>query len=195
MNDEDILNYFRESGALLEGHFILSSGYHSSMYLQCAKIFMNPNLSEILCKNLAGKISKFVNISDIDMIVSPAMGGVIIGYEVARHLNKRSIFTERVDGVFEFRRGFQIENGMNILIIEDVITTGKSSLECIDCVKNNGGNILGVSCMIDRTQNTVIPDLDIISLSKISIPIYKPNDVPENLNKIPPIKPGSRGLI
>ena len=195
MNNNDILNYFRENDALLEGHFILSSGYRSSMYLQCAKIFMDPIKSEYLCQILANKIKKNIDIKSVDLIVSPAMGGVIVGYEIARQLKKHSIFLERVEGIFSLRRGFKIIPNMQVLILEDVITTGKSSMECIDSIKNNGGIVVGLACLVDRTNGATVADLDIISLLKLDIPIYKPEDVPPKLKNIKPVKPGSRGLI
>ena len=195
MNNDDILNYFRDAGALLEGHFVLSSGYHSGMYLQCAKIFMNPIKSEYLCKILADKIKTSIDLESVDLIISPAMGGVIIGYEIARQLKKNSIFLERVDGVFNLRRGFKIIPGMRVLILEDVITTGKSSLECMHSIEKNGGVVIGLACLVDRTTRPVVSSLEVISLLKLDIAIYKPEDIPSELKKITPIKPGSRGLL
>ncbi len=195
MNNDDILNYFRKSGALLEGHFVLSSGYRSGMYLQCAKIFMNPIKSEYLCQILADKIKKIIDLDSVDLIISPAMGGVIIGYEIARQLKKNSIFLERVEGIFSLRRGFKIIPGMRVLVLEDVITTGKSSLECMDFIKKNEGMVVGLACLVDRTNGPVIENLEVISLLKLDIPIYKPEDIPLELKKIKPVKPGSRGLL
>ena len=195
MNNKEVLEFFKDCGALLEGHFILSSGNHSSLYLQCAKLFMYPDKSEYLCKILAKKIIQKIDLLQVDLIVSPAMGGVIVGYEVARHLQKPAIFTERVNGLFELRRGFKIIPGKRVLIVEDVITTGKSSIECIKCIEENKGVIVGLACVIDRSEDSLFSDLDVISLAKINIPIYKPEDLPEELKKITPIKPGSRGLV
>mgnify|MGYP001223651591 CR=1 FL=1 len=194
MNKEDVLKYFKEVGALLEGHFILSSGYHSAMYLQCAKIFMDPIKSEYLRKILSKKIIKNINLNEVDLVLSPAIGGIIIGYEIARQLNKKSIFLERVNGVFNLRRGFKISPGMRVVILEDVITTGKSSLECVNFVEKKGGKVVGLACLVDRTNDSLFYKLDIISLLRLNIPIFKPEELPRKLKKIEPKKPGSRGL-
>ena len=194
MKDEDILNYFKKSGALLEGHFILSSGFHSAMYLQCAKIFMDPKKSEYLCEILANKIKENINLDKIDIVLSPAIGGIIIGYVISKKINKKSIFLQRVEGTFTLRRGFKFSPGTRVLIIEDVITTGKSSNECISYVEYHGGKVIGIACLVDRTSNVTFSKLGIISLLRLSIPIYSPNEIPDKLLEIKPIKPGSRGL-
>ncbi|PPR78634.1 MAG: Orotate phosphoribosyltransferase [Alphaproteobacteria bacterium MarineAlpha2_Bin1] len=194
MNNEDILKYFKESGALLEGHFILSSGNHSAMYLQCAKIFMDPKKSEYLCEILANKIKENINLDEVDLILSPAIGGIIIGYEISRKIKKKSMFLERVEGDFNLRRGFEISPGARVLIIEDVITTGKSSNECISYVQKHSGKVKGLACLVDRTNDIAFSKLDVISLLKLNIPIYAPDEIPNDLMEIKPLKPGSRGL-
>jgi len=180
------------TGALLKGHFILSSGLRSPQYLQCAKLLMHPRLSEKICKSLAKKIKK--KIKKIDLILSPALGGIIVGYEVARHLNVPSIFTERVDGVFKLRRGFSIKKKSKVLIVEDVITTAKSSLECSKVAKSFNSKILGFACIVDRSNGKSLLKNKIISQVKFDIPTYAKDNIPNNLRKIKPIKPGSRNL-
>ena len=192
MNNNDILNYFRDSGALLEGHFILSSGYRSSMYLQCAKIFMDPIKSEYLCKILANKIKKNIDLKNVDLIVSPAMGGVIVGYEIGRLLKKETVFCERVEGKFKLRRGFSIKANTRVLIVEDVITTGKSSIECSKIVTSAGATLVGFACIIDRSNDKSSLKQKIVSQVKLNIPTYKKNNLPDFLKKIPVTSPGSR---
>jgi len=180
------------TGALLKGHFILSSGLRSPQYLQCAKLLMYPTLAEKICKSLAKKIKK--KIKKIDLILSPALGGIIAGYEVARHLNVPSIFTERVDGVFKLRRGFSIKKKSKVLIVEDVITTAKSSFECSKVAKSLNCKILGFACIIDRSNGRSLLKNNIISQVKFDIPTYAEHNIPYDLRKIKPIKPGSRNL-
>jgi orotate phosphoribosyltransferase len=185
------LNVLKKTRALLEGHFILSSGLHSNRYVQCAKLLSNPNRASKICTSLAEKIEKFF--PSIDLILSPALGGIIIGYEIAKILNKEAIFSERDEGKFKLRRGFTIKKNAKVLIVEDVITTGKSILECAKLVKKADAKILGFACIIDRSnkKSLLIKKSKIISQIKLSIPTYKRNTLPSFLKKIPTTKPGS----
>ena len=192
MSENQVLDVYKSIGALLEGHFILSSGLHSRMYLQSALIFSNTNIAESLCKSLAVKVNNIINIKDIDIIVSPAMGGVIVGYELSRHLVKKNIFAERKDGKFTIRRGFQINKGQKVLVVEDIVTTGKSSLECFDCIKELGGDIIGEAALINRGGNSVDLGVPLVTLANLDIPNYDPDNLPEDLKNMPAIKPGSR---
>ena len=185
------LNILRKTDALLEGHFVLSSGLHSSKYIQCAKLLSYPHLAEKICKSLASKIKK--NFSKFDLILSPAMGGVIIGYEIGRLLKKETIFCERVDKKFKLRRDFNIKRKAKVLIVEDVITTGKSSLECVRLIKKFGGKFVGIACLIDRSKKLKMSK-KIISQVKLDIPVYKRNKLPTPLKNIQITKPGSRYL-
>ena len=185
------LNILRKTNALLEGHFVLSSGLHSSKYIQCAKLLSFPNLSDKICKSLANKIRK--KFKKIDLILAPAMGGVIIGYEIGKLLKKETIFCERVHGKFVLRRGFNIKKGTRVLIIEDVITTGKSSLECVKLINKSKAKLLGFASIIDRsTKNSLKIKTKIISHLKIDVPTYKANKLPKELKSIPITTPGSR---
>ena len=189
---KESLEILKETDALLDGHFILSSGLHSSQYIQCAKLLSKPNLANILCESLALKIkNEFTN---IDLILSPAMGGVIIGYEIGKILKKETIFAERLNKIFSLRRGFEIKKSSNVLILEDVITTGKSSLECSSLVNDAKANILGYACIIDRSNGKSIINKKIISQVQINIPSYDEKNLPEDLLLIKPTKPGSRDL-
>ncbi|SDE35287.1 orotate phosphoribosyltransferase [Kordiimonas lacus] len=192
MDQEAVLNEFRAADALLEGHFKLSSGLHSSVYLQCARVLMNPERAGRLCAAFAEKL-KATGV-EIDLVVSPAMGGVIVGYEVARQLGVDGIFTERVDGEFALRRGFEIPKGARILMMEDVITTGLSSRECIKTINEWGGNVVAAGALINRSGGKAEVGAPITALATIDAPTYKTEDLPEDLKTIPAIKPGSRGL-
>jgi len=187
------LRILKETNALIEGHFILSSGLHSSKYVQCAQLLSKPKIASKICDSLAEKIK--TSFEDFDLILSPAMGGIIIGYEIGRLLNKETIFAERVNGVFKLRRDFLIRKKNKVLIVEDVITTGKSSLECSKLVNVAGGIIIGYACIIDRQDNdqNVIKD-KIVSQIKLDIPTYTKENLPKNLSTIKPVKPGSRNL-
>ena len=189
---KESLKILKETKALLEGHFILSSGLHSGQYVQCAQLLSKPFMAEKICLSLTEKIKK--EFSEINLIVSPAMGGVVIGYEVGRLLKKNTIFAERVNNKFEFRRGFEIPRNSKVLIVEDVITTGKSSLECSKLVENLGGEIIGYACIIDRSNGKSNINKKIISQIEINIPVYKENNLPDTLSSIPAKKPGSRNL-
>ena len=185
------LDILRKTNALLEGHFVLSSGLHSSKYIQCAKLLSFPHKAESICKSLAGKIKK--KFKNFDLILSPAMGGIIIGYEIGRLLKKETIFCERVKGKFQLRRGFQIKKGSKVLIIEDVITTGKSSMECVKLIKNSKAKLMGFATIIDRSsKNNLKIKKNIVSHLKISVPTYKKNKIPNELKLIPISTPGSR---
>ncbi len=185
------LDILKKTDALLEGHFILSSGLHSSKYIQCAKLLSFPSKAEKICRSLSKKIKR--KFKKIDLILSPAMGGVIIGYEIGRLLKKETIFCERVNGKFKLRRGFSIKKGSKVLIIEDVITTGKSSMECVKLIKNAGATLVGFASIIDRsTKKTLKIKKQIISHLKIEVPTYKKNKLPKILKSIPITIPGSR---
>ncbi len=186
------LAVLRKTDALLEGHFVLSSGLHSPSYVQCAKLLSYPNKSEKFTNSLANKIKK--RFKNIDLILSPAIGGIVVGYEIGRILKKETIFCERVNGIFKLRRGFNIKKKAKVLIIEDVITTGKSSLECVKLIKKSDAILLGFACLIDRSDKKTlkIKGNKIISQIKLKIPTYKEKNIPETLKKIPITKPGSR---
>ena len=190
---EESLKILKETNALIEGHFILSSGLHSSTYVQCAQLLSKPTSASKICVSLAEKIkSSFKN---FDLVLSPAMGGIVIGYEIGKLLNKETIFAERVNGEFKLRRDFIIKKSNKVLIVEDVITTGKSSLECSKLVSEAGASIIGYACIIDRLDKDqkIIKD-NIVSQIKLNIPTYTKDKLPEKLSSIKPIKPGSRNL-
>ena len=189
---KESLKILKETDALQEGHFILSSGLHSDKYVQCAKLLSKPQKAKELCKSLAEKISS--KFKQIDLILSPAMGGIVIGYEIARLLKKESIFTERINGKFQIRRGFSIKKNQQVLIVEDVITTGKSSLECAEIVEKNEANVAGYACIIDRSNGKSLIKKKIISQVKLNIPTFTKENLPKNLLSIKPVKPGSRNL-
>ena len=185
------LNILKRTNALLEGHFVLSSGLHSSKYIQCAKLLSFPHIANKISQSLSKKIKK--NFKKIDVILAPAMGGVIIGYEIGRLLKKETIFCERVNGKFTLRRGFSIKKKSKVLIIEDVITTGKSSLECVKLIIKSEAKLLGFACIIDRsTKKNLKIKRKIISHLKIDVPTYKKNKLPKYLKSIPISVPGSR---
>ena len=185
------LDILKKTNALLEGHFILSSGLHSSKYIQCAKLLSFPSKAKKICKSLSNKIKK--NFKQIDLILSPAMGGIVIGYELGRLLKKETIFCERVKGKFVLRRGFNIKKGAKVLIVEDVITTGKSSMECVKLIKKANASLVGFASIIDRsTKKSLKIKKKIVSHLKISVPTFKSNQLPKNLKNIPITTPGSR---
>jgi len=185
------LNILKKTNALIEGHFVLSSGLHSAKYIQCAKLLSFPYLAVKICSSLAKKIKK--KFKSIDLILAPAMGGVIIGYEIGKLLKKETIFCERVNGKFVLRRGFHIKKGSKVLIIEDVITTGKSSLECVKLITKSGGKLLGFASIIDRsTKKSLKIKKDIISHMKINVPTFNKNNLPEVLKNTSITVPGSR---
>ena len=185
------LKILKETNALLEGHFILSSGLHSKQYIQCAKLLSHPKKAEEICASLCETINS--NFNNIDIVLSPAIGGIVVGYEIGRQLSVETFFSERVNGKFQLRRGFKIPKNSNVLIVEDVITTGKSSLECAKLIKKAGAKILGFSCIIDRSnKKTLKIKQKIISHMKINVPTFKKNKLPKSLKSIPISKPGSR---
>jgi len=189
---KESLKILKETDALLEGHFILSSGLHSDKYVQCAKLLSKPEKAKEICLSLAEKIrEKYKN---IDLILSPAIGGIVIGYEIGRILNIETIFAERVNGTFNLRRGFEISKGQKILLVEDVITTGKSSLECSVLAKKANAEIMGYACIIDRSNGKSKIDKTIVSQIEIQIPTYKKENLPKHLENTKAIKPGSRNL-
>ena len=191
LSSKDSLKILKKTDALLEGHFVLSSGLHSSKYIQCAKLLSYPHLAKNICLSLSKKINK--NYKNIDLILSPAIGGIIIGYEIGKLLKKETIFCERVKGIFQLRRGFNIKKKNKVLIIEDVITTGKSSLECLKLIKKAGAKVIGFACIIDRSnkKNLKIKQ-KIVSHMKIQVPTFNKNKLPSKLKSIPISKPGSR---
>jgi len=187
------LNILKKTNALIEGHFVLSSGFHSPKYVQCAKLLSYPYLAKFICQSLSKKIKK--KYKKIDLILSPAVGGIIIGYEIGRLLKIETIFCERVNKKFQLRRGFNINKKSKVLIIEDVITTGKSSLECVSLVNKAKAKLLGFACIIDRSNKKNIKiKKKIISHIKINIPTYNKKELPKSLKSIPISKPGSRHL-
>ena len=193
MNTDEVLDVFREAGALLEGHFILSSGRRSSVFLQKALIFKNPVLTSKLCKALAEKVQANLE-TQPDIVVAPAMGGVIPGYETARHMGLESIFVEREEGEFTLRRGFTLKPGQKVLMVEDIVTTGLSSRECIASMNKTGANVIAGACLFDRSNGAADIGVPLISLAARKFPDYDPSELPADLAKIPAIKPGSRGL-
>lgn len=184
------IELLKKSDALLEGHFLLSSGRHSRQYIQCAKLIENPVYCEEVAKIIAQKI-KDAGIK-VDLCVGPAMGGIIIAYEVARALGVNAIFTERLDNVMTLRRGFEIEEGMNVIIVEDVVTTGKSSFETVDVIEKEGANTVALTSIVNRSGLDEINGLKLISATKIQIDSFDPNELPEDLKETPAVKPGSR---
>lgn len=191
MTEEEVLAEFRSSHALLEGHFKLSSGRHSAHYLQCARVLMNPERASRLALAIAQKIPRDIR-SQIDLVVSPAMGGLIIGHEMGRALDKDAIFVERPTGTFELRRGFTIPEGAKVSMVEDVVTTGLSSREAMDCVRAEGGKIVAEAALIDRSAGSVDLGVPFFPLVAIKFPTYAEDEVPEELAAIPVTKPGSR---
>lgn len=194
MDQPSVLKEFEAAGAILKGHFILSSGLHSDTYMQCARVLMDPKRAERLCATLAEKVRATIK-SPIDMVVSPAMGGVVVGYELARQLGVNSVFVERVDGAFTLRRGFSLPEGARVLIVEDVITTGKSSLETVDCIKQFPCTIVGEACLIDRSGGeSARIGIPVVSLAEIQVKTFPADKVPPELVHIEAVKPGSRWL-
>ena len=191
MQEEDVLAEFRASKALLEGHFLLSSGRHSALYLQCARVLMDPERASRLAIALAGKLPRDLR-KRIAKVVSPAMGGLIIGHEMGRALGKDAVFLERPDGVFGLRRGFRLEPGQKVLMVEDVVTTGLSSREAIEAVKREGGEVIAEASLVDRSNGSVDLGVPFFPLIRLDVPTYAADDLPPDLAAIPAIKPGSR---
>ncbi len=191
----ETIQEFEAAEAILHGHFILSSGLHSETYLQCAKVLMDPKRAERLCKKLADKILAQLPEANFDMVVSPAMGGILVGYEVARQLNLPSVFCERENGIFTLRRGFTFPQNARILVIEDVLTTGKSSREAFVCIEKFGGKVVAEACLVDRSNGQADLGVPLISLLQLTVQTFNEDNVPEHLKKIPAVKPGSRHLL
>lgn len=192
MTEAEILDEFRASDALLEGHFILSSGRHSSVFLQKMRVFQFPDRTEKLCRALAEKITE--RFGQVDLIVSPAMGGILPGYETARALGCRAVFVEREEGEFRLRRGFEIRPGERIVMVEDIVTTGLSSRECLAAIAKHPGELLGAACLIDRSAGRANIGAPLVSLCQLDVPDYPADDLPPELAALPAIKPGSRDL-
>lgn len=191
MTDDEVLAEFRTSEALLEGHFMLSSGRHSAHYLQCARVLMDPMRASRLAAAIAATIPRELR-SAIDVVVSPAMGGIIIGHEMGRALGKEAVFLERPTGTFEFRRGFRLKAGDKVLLVEDVVTTGLSSKEAMAAVAQAGGEVLALASLVDRTSEDVSFDVPFYHLVQINFPTYAEDEIPAELAAVPVTKPGSR---
>ena len=189
---EESLKILKETRALIEGHFILSSGLHSSKYVQCAQLLSKPNKAAVICNSLAEKIKS--SIGEFNLILSPAMGGIIIGYEIGRILNKETIFSERINEKFKLRRDFAIKKDDKVLVVEDVITTGKSSLECSELIQEAEASIVAYACIIDRSNGNSNIKKKIISQIELDIPTYDKDKLPKDLSSIKAVKPGSRNL-
>ncbi len=192
MTKDEVLAEFRAAGALLEGHFILSSGLRSPVFLQKMFVFQDPRRTERLCKALADKARE--RFGAIDLVVSPAVGGIVPGYETARQLGANAIFVEREEGRFQLRRGFEIPKGARVLMVEDIVTTGLSSRECLDAIREHPGTIVGAACLIDRSGGKADIGVPLVSLASLEIPSYPADQLPPELAAIPAVKPGSRGL-
>lgn len=193
MTEDEVLAEFRASEALLEGHFILSSGRHSPLFLQKMRVFQYPDRTERICRALADRIR--AEFGQIDLVVSPAMGGVIPGYETARALGCPAVFVEREDGEFRLRRGFSIPAGARVVMVEDIVTTGLSSRECIAAIRKHPGELIGASCLIDRSGGRADIGIPLVSLVQLDVPDYPADDLPPELAAIPAEKPGSRDLV
>lgn len=193
MTDDEILAEFRAAHALLEGHFILSSGKRSANYLQCARVLMDPERAGNLARALAQKLPREVR-SEIDLVVSPAMGGVIIGHEMGRALGVEAIFLERPEGTFELRRGFDIKPGQKVLMVEDVVTTGLSSRQAMDAVRAEGGIVVAEAALVDRSAGEAELGVPFYPLVSLNFPVYDPEDLPPELAAVEPAKPGSRKM-
>ena len=192
MREEEVLDLFRASEALLEGHFILSSGRHSPVFLQKMRVFQYPDRTETLCRALAQAITD--RFGAVDLIVSPAMGGILPGYETARALGCPAVFVEREDGAFRLRRGFRIPTCARVVMVEDIVTTGLSSRECLAAIREHPGQLLGAACLIDRSNGTADVGVPLVSLLRLDVPDYAPDEIPPELAAIPAEKPGSRDL-
>ncbi len=190
---EEVLAEFRAAGALLEGHFILSSGLHSPNYLQCARVLMDARRATRLCEALAQCVRAVVQ-TPFELVASPAMGGVIVGHEMGRQFSVPAIFFERVDGKLALRRGFSVARDAKVLLVEDIVTTGLSSRECIDGIEAEGGEVIAAACLIDRSGGKADLGVPLASLACLEIPLYPADGLPPELSRIPAAKPGSRGL-
>jgi orotate phosphoribosyltransferase len=189
---EEVVGLFRECGALLQGHFLLSSGMHSPFYLQCARVLMEPARAMRVCAALLAKFRRELPAASIDAVVAPALGGVVLGYELARQLGVLALFVEREAGGFALRRGFTLEPGSRVLLAEDVVTTGLSSRECMACVSAAGAKVVAAVCLIDRSGARADLGVPLVALAELDLPIYPPDRIPPELTGQPAIKPGSR---
>jgi orotate phosphoribosyltransferase len=192
LTGEALVELMRASGALLEGHFLLSSGLHSPFYLQCARLLMEPRRAERVCAALHARIRAELPALAFDAVVSPALGGVILGYELARQCGLPALFTEREEGRFALRRGFALAPGARVLIAEDVITTGLSTRECIACVRAEGGEVLAAACLVDRSGGSARLGVPLVALAQLDLPVYPADRLPPELAALPATKPGSR---
>ncbi|MEO5807241.1 orotate phosphoribosyltransferase [Devosia sp.] len=193
MTKDEVLAVFRECGAMLEGHFILSSGLRSPVFLQKAKVFQYAAQTEKLCRALADKI-RADGFGDVTKVVSPAIGGIIPGYETSRHLGVPALYTERVDGKFELRRGFEIAATDKVIVVEDIVSTGLSIRECVEALRAIGANVVAAACLIDRSGGEADVGVPLVSLIQFKVPAYPADQLPPELAAIPPVKPGSRGI-
>jgi orotate phosphoribosyltransferase len=194
MTRDEVLDEFRAAGALLEGHFILSSGLRSPVFLQKAKVFAEPARTERMCQALAEMVRAELDIEPT-LIVSPAVGGIVPGYETARHMGLKALYVERQDGEFTLRRGFELSKDDKVLVIEDIVTTGLSSRECIDAINATGATVIAEGCLVDRSGGEADVGVPLISLAQYKVPAYEADKLPPELAAIPAIKPGSRGLV
>lgn len=193
MDKDQVLKEFRDAEALLEGHFVLTSGLHSSAYLQCARVMMQADRGARLCAALRDNVAGLIS-DTIELVVSPAMGGVVVGYEMGRQFGVPAIFFERVEGSFELRRGFDIPKGTKCLMVEDIVTTGLSSRECIAAIEAHGGEVVGACCLINRSGGRAELQVPLASLATLEIPTFDSDHIPAELASIPAVKPGSRSL-
>lgn len=192
MNEAEVIQVFKDSGAILEGHFILSSGLRSPLFIQKARVFMYPDRTERLCRALADKV-RAADLGPIDLVVSPAVGGIVPGYETARQLGVPAVWVEREEGQFRLRR-FEMTKGARVLIVEDIVTTGLSSRETVEAVRAIGGNVVAEACLIDRSGGEADVGVPLIALARFKVPAYPADRIPPEMAAIPPVKPGSRGL-
>ena len=190
MSEAEVLAEFRAAGALLEGHFVLTSGLHSPFYLQCARVLMDPARAARLVAALVPRLWPL----DPDLIVAPALGGIVLGYELGRQLARNAIFVERVEGTFTLRRGFDIPKSSRVVVAEDVVTTGLSTRECMACCRAEGAEVVGVACLVDRSAGRAELGVPLVCLATLDLPTYQQNKLPPELAAIPAVKPGSRSL-
>jgi orotate phosphoribosyltransferase len=192
MDEAEVIQVFKDSGAILEGHFILSSGLRSPVFIQKARVFMYPDRTEKLCRALAAKV-RAAGLGAIDLVVSPAVGGIVPGYEMGRQLGVPAVWVEREEGAFRLRR-FEMAPGTRVLIVEDIVTTGLSSRETVEAVKGLGATVVGEACLIDRSGGEADVGVPLVALARLKVPAYPADRIPPEMAAIPPVKPGSRGL-
>jgi orotate phosphoribosyltransferase len=192
LSSDEVVRLFRDCGALLEGHFLLSSGMHSAYYLQCARVLMEPARAMRVCAALLAKLGRELPGLSVDAVVAPALGGMVLGYELARQLDVRSLFVEREGGRFALRRGFALEPGNRVLVAEDVVTTGLSTRECMACVRAEGAAVVAAACLVDRSGRRAQLGVPLVALAELDLPIYPADRLPPELAARPAAKPGSR---